>query len=122
MITLATIKAIASGSTAIQALTGSEPVIALIIAEVEKVCTLAVFRAQLFEAQNYLAAHLLTMALGSPYGKGQTTSQSVGGVSISGGIAWQTSKSALGSTAYGQRYLELRRSAMPHFMVVRPGG
>lgn len=120
MPTVADVKAIASGNAKIQALSGTEDIWALVFAEVEKTVTARIYGPLTFEAQLYLSAHLLTMALGPQYGQGQTSSESVGGVSRSTQAAWLTYKSALGSTAYGQRFLELRNGTVVPFMMVKP--
>jgi hypothetical protein len=106
--TLANIKAIAIGSELIQSLRDSDPIVTLILDQVDKEVPASIFTTLTEPAQRYLAAHYLNQALQDAEGRGALSSESIGGVMQSWTMPDLNIKGALGATQYGKQFLEYR--------------
>lgn len=114
------IKAISKGDEKIQALNDTDPVVLAALSLVELEVPQAKFGTYTEMAQRYLAAHLIAMANESSEGKGNLSSETIGGISQSWTLPYLNTKSVLGSTQYGMQFIELRRRVIVPAIVVPP--
>lgn len=117
---LADVKAIAGNDAFIQALTGSEDVVAVVDAMVDIFVTERVYVSHYDMAQLYLTAHLLSLANQPVGGRGPLSSVSLGGVSRTFTLPYINQKTVLGSTQYGLMFMEIRDMLVPAFAVAMP--
>lgn len=108
--TLNNVKAIARGDAFIQSLSDTDPLVVLILADVSRTVTEAVFQSDQEAAQRYLAAHLLSLSKQPSYGVGALSSESIGGVSQSfhAPLIGASDIKGLSSTQYGLTYARYR--------------
>ena len=117
--TIADIQAIALDDTFIQGLAGTETVFTNMSVYVDKVVTEAVYGPLEFDAQLYLAAHILSMANQPVGGRGPLSSESVGGVAQSFTLPWLNRTTVLGGTQFGIMHLEIRSQIVAAVRVVK---
>lgn len=117
--TLDDVKGVAQDDAYIQALTGSEVVWTNVQAYIAKVVQETPYGDLLFDAQLYLAAHLLSMSNQPVGGRGPLSSESVGGVAQSFTLPWLNRITVLGGTQFGIMYLEIRGQVVPPFAVIK---
>jgi hypothetical protein len=109
---LSDIKAVARGHADIQAISENDPLVKMVLGQVEREASAAVFGDFAFDAQSVLAAHYLSLALGGPNAHGALVSEAVGGVSQGWIPAWETRKDHYGATIYGMQFLSYRRKVV----------
>lgn len=115
---LAKIQAVASGDANIQALTGSEQIVTLVLDWVVRACNETELGTRTEEAQTMLAAHHLHQAFENGPGVGSLSSESVGGISQSWTMPYNNPKTQLGSTWWGSRYLEIVKARVAPFRMI----
>ena len=119
--TLANIQAIAANDAFIQALTGSEDIVTLILADVARHITKEVYGDDTEPAQRYCAAHWLSLSNQPVGGRGPLSSINIGGISRSFTLPYLNQKTVYGSTQYGLMFLEyLYRNVVPFYVIVPP--
>lgn len=116
---LAKIKAVATNHTAIQALTGSEQIVTLVLDWIVRNVNETEFGTRTEEAQTYLGAHMLAQSFETGAGYGSVSSRSVGGISQSWTMPFNNPASQLGSTIWGSRFIEIRKGRILPFRVIR---
>ena len=120
--TLTRIQLIAQDDAFIQALTGSDPLVEMVLDDVARHIVVEVFGEDTEAAQRYCAAHWLSLSNQPVGGRGPLSSVSLGGVSRSFTLPYLNQKTVYGSTQYGLMYMEfLRRNIVP-FYVIQPSG
>ncbi len=119
--TLVNIQLIAKDDAGIQALSGSDPEVVLVLADVALHIIDSVWGTMQEMAQRYLAAHFLSLANQPVGGRGPLSSYSIGGISRTFTLPYLNQKTVLGSTQYGLMFMELRDMTIPKFVVIIPG-
>ena len=118
--TLANIQAIAKDDAKIQALTGAETLVALVLDQVDRSVKEATFGTYTEEGQRYLGAHYLSMAFQPVGGRGPLSSEIIGGVSVSYTLPWLNRDTPLGGTQFGLQYLEILDKVVAPVAVIVP--
>lgn len=117
---LARVKAIAANDTFIQALEGTDPIVGQVLVYVTKHVSESHFGIHAQEAQDYLAAHMLSMSGQPNGGRGPLSSRSVGGINTSFTLPYLNRTTVLGATQYGNRYIDIRNAKTMPFRVIIP--
>jgi hypothetical protein len=115
---LVKIKAVAGAHASIQALTGSEQIVTLVLDWVVRNVNETEFGTRTEEAQTYLGAHMLAQSFETGAGKGSISSRTVGGISQSWTMPYLNPATQLGSTIWGSRFLEIRKARVMPFRVI----
>ena len=118
--TLANVKAIAIGEPRIQALHDSDPAVVLALADVALFVDEPEFGRYTEMAQRYLVAHVLAQALTEGEGRGAISSESIGGITRSWTMPNLNVKTAIATTQYGLKFLELRSMRVVPAVMVPP--
>lgn len=108
------------GSPEILALTDADPIVVAVLEQVDIEVQESVFRTFTEMAQRYLAAHILAQGFQEPEGRGALSTEAVGSVSQSWTMPNLNTKSAIGSTQYGLRFLEIRDRVIPPARFIHP--
>lgn len=116
--TLDRVKAIAVADTFIQGLTVASPIVAQVFQYVQNRVNEDPWGVHQQEAQDYLAAHLLSSA-GQPVGgRGPVSSRTVGRVTTSFTLPYLNQTKQEGMTQYGLRYLGIMDEVTAAFDVI----
>lgn len=115
---LANIKVVAKADANIQGLQDADPLVALVLEQVDRHVPEGVFGTFTEEAQRYLGAHLLSMAFQPEGGRGPLSTESIGGVSQGFTLPWLNQKTVLGGTQFGLHFLEIRNRVVPKFATI----
>ncbi len=117
--TLVNIQAIAQDDAGIQAATDTDTDVVLIIEDVARYVTVAIFGDDTEAAQRYAAAHFLSIARQPVGGRGPLSSYSVGGISRTFTLPYINQKTVFGATQFGLMYLEfLNRNVVPYANII----
>ena len=116
--TIGDVQAVAVDDAFIQGLAGTETVWVNMVAYVDKVVTEAIYKVLEFDAQLYLAAHILSMANQPVGGRGPLSSEGIGGINVAFTLPWLNRTTVLGGTQFGIMYLEIRNQIIPAAHVI----
>ncbi len=119
--TLARVQLISKADAGIQALTGLEPEVTMVLEDAALFVVVEVFGSYTEMAQRYIAAHFLSLAFQPVGGRGPLSSYSIGGISRTFTLPYLNQKTVLGSTQFGLFFMELRDTAIPRFAMIIPG-
>lgn len=117
--TIADVQAIAVDDTFIQGLAGTEVVWDNMVTFVDKVVRIDEYGTLEFDAQLYLAAHILSMANQPVGGRGPLSSESIGGISQSFTLPWLNRTTVLGGTQFGIMHLQIRDMVIETVRVIK---
>lgn len=115
---IAEVQAVAADDAFIQGLTAESLVWILVTKYIDKTVTETVYGPLEFEAQLYLAAHMLSLANQPVGGRGPLSSESVGGVSHSFTLPYLNQKTVIGSTQFGLMFMEIKNQIVVPFAVI----
>lgn len=119
--TFARVKLIAKDDAGIQALTGTELEVLMVLEDAELFIQETTWGSYTEIAQRYIAAHFLSLAFQPVGGRGPLSSYSIGGISRTFTLPYLNQKTVLGSTQFGLMFMELRDMVIPKFIVAIPG-
>ncbi len=119
---LARVKALALGDSFIQGLTGADAVVSQVFGYVTNHVTDDPWGIHQQEAQDYLAAHLLSSAGQANGGQGPTSTETIGRITTGFTLPYLNRKEQMGMTQYGTRFLDLRDSVTLSVFMIVPGG
>lgn len=113
------VQAVAKDDTDVQAVQITDTVWINMVTFVDKTVTEAVYGIHEFDAQLYLAAHILSMSFQPVGGRGPLSTESIGGVAQSFTLPWLNRTTVLGGTQFGIMFLEIRNFVVPPIHVVK---
>jgi len=116
------VKAIAQDDAFIQDLQPGDAIVAQALEYAEIVASEEVFGRRTAEAQDYFAAHTLSIAGQPSGGRGPVSSSSAGGVSRSFTLPYLNRTTVLGATQYGNRFLDIRNEVVAPIAMIGLGG
>lgn len=118
--TLVRIQLISQDDAFIQALTGSDPLVLMVLDDVARHITVEVFGSDTEAAQRYCAAHWLSLSNQPVGGRGPLSSVNIGGISRSFTLPYLNQKTVYGSTQFGLMYLEFLNRNVVAYKVIMP--
>lgn len=118
--TLIRIQLISKDDAFIQGLTGSDPLVLMILDDVDRHIKVEDYGSDTEAAQRYCAAHWLSISNQPVGGRGPLSSVSIGGISRSFTLPYINQKTVYGSTQYGLQFMEFQRRNVFAFRVIIP--
>ena len=115
---LARVQAIAADDSFIQGLTGADPIVNQALNYVDVQVQESHFGIRTQQAQDYLAAHFMSMAGQANGGRGPLSSRTVGGVTTGFTLPYLNRTTVLGATQYGNMYIDIRDAVTAAFRVI----
>ncbi len=117
--TIADVQAISQDDAKVQAIVTTDTVWINMVTFVDKTVTEGVFGIHEFDAQLYLAAHILSMAFQPVGGRGPLSSETIGSISTAFTLPWLNRTTVLGGTQFGIMYLEIRNMVVAPIRVIK---
>lgn len=118
--TLTRIQLIAGDDSFIQGLNATDPVVEMILDDVDRHIKVEDYGSDTEAAQRYCAAHWLSISNQPVGGRGPLSSVSIGGISRSFTLPYLNRKEVYGATQFGLQYMEFVRRNVFAFRVIIP--
>lgn len=112
------VKAIAAADTFIQGLAPTDPIVVQALAYADNQVKSSHYGIHTLEAQDFLVAHMLSMAGQPNGGRGPLSSRTVGRINTSFTLPYLNRTTVLGATQYGNRFIDIRNMVTVAFRVI----
>lgn len=112
------VKAIAGGDTFIQGLAVSDPIVGIALDFADRNVKFSHYGKDTLEAQDYFAAHVMSMAGQPNGGRGPLSSRTVGRITTSFTLPYLNRTTVLGATQYGNQFIDVRNRTTVSFRVI----
>ncbi len=112
------VKAIAGADTFIQGLSPSDPIVLQALDYADKQIKSSHYGIHTLEAQDFFAAHVMSMAGQPNGGRGPLSSRTVGRITTAFTLPYLNRTTVLGATQYGNRFIDIRNMVTAAFRVI----